>query len=97
MPTAESRAFDAVLPAGAGQHGRSGGDAPHRRIVSGVTVLWIAADDGGAASRGLAGQSQADPAIDARDGAGGDLSEAQYQPEASGSQGVPLPVTGSDH
>jgi hypothetical protein len=34
-------------PAGAGQHGRSGDDAPHWWIVSGVTALWIAADDGG--------------------------------------------------
>jgi putative transposase len=41
--------------------------------------------------------NQASPTTDARDGAGGDLPEAQYQPATSGSQGVPISVTGFDH
>src|ERR1700721_3130389 len=97
MPAAESRAFDALLPAGAGQHGRSGGDAPDGRAVSGFTFLWIASDGGGVAPRGLAGEPQAGQTADAGHGAGGDLPEAEHQPEASRSQGIPLSVTGSGH
>src|ERR1700722_12918405 len=72
-----------LLPAGAGQHGRSGGDAPDGRAVSGFTFLWIASDGGGVAPRGLDGEPQAGQTADAGHGAGGDLPEAEHQLEAS--------------
>src|ERR1035437_9302998 len=39
MPAAQGRALDTVLPAGTGERGRPGRDAPARRAVSGDPVL----------------------------------------------------------
>src|ERR1700758_3306212 len=92
MPAAEGGALDTVLSAGAGERGRSGGDAADGRAASGVAVLRIAAHGGGVTARWLVGEPQADQAADAGDGAGGDLSETQYQPQPSRPQGVSLSV-----
>src|ERR1700722_19694778 len=97
MSSAAGRALDLVLSASSGERGRSGGDAPDRRAASGVPVLRLAPDVGGVKGRRVVGEPQARSKADAGDGAGGDLSKAQYQPAASGSQGVPLSVAGSGH
>ena len=48
------------------------------RRMDELHLAWpfYAPDDSGASTRGLAGESQADQAVDADHGAGGDLSEA---------------------
>src|SRR5271166_109384 len=92
MRAAEGGALDAVLPAGAGERGRSDGDAADGRAASGVAVLQIAAHGGGVTARRLVGEPQAGQAADAGDGAGGDLSETQHQPGSSRPQGVSLSV-----
>src|ERR1019366_2333325 len=92
MPEAEGGALDAVLPAGAGEGGRLGGDAADGRAAPGVAVLRIAAHGGGVAARWLVGEPQTGQAADACDGAGGDLSETQHQPQPSRPQGVSLSV-----
>jgi putative transposase len=58
---------------------------------------WLAPDGGGVTGRRLGCEPQARPKADAGHGVGGDLSETQYQPAASGPQGVPLSVAGPDH
>src|SRR4051794_28053082 len=60
-------------------------------------VLRVAADGCGVAPRRLAGEPQAGVAADAPDGAGGDLPEAEHQQGASGAQGLPVSVAGSEH
>jgi hypothetical protein len=46
---------------------------------------------------GVGYQPQAGAAADAGDGVGGDLPEAKHQPRASRSQGISVPVAGSEH
>src|ERR1017187_10144514 len=92
-PAAEGGALDTVLPAGASERGRPGGDAADGRAASGVAVLWLAAG-GGAAARRLGGEPQTGQAVDAGDGDRGHLPETQYQPGSSRPRGVSLSVTG---
>jgi hypothetical protein len=83
MPAAESRAFDAVLPAVAGEHGRFGGDAADGRAALGVSILWLSPVGGDVTAGRLVGEPQTSQAADAGDGAGDDLPEAEHQPKPS--------------
>ena len=62
-----------------------------------IGQLTVERDGGGVTGRRLGCEPQARPKADAGHGVGGDLSETQYQPAASGPQGVPLSVAGPDH
>jgi hypothetical protein len=97
VPAAEDRAFDAVLPAIAGERGRSAPDALAGRTVSADPILRLPADGGGDAAGRFRGQPQAGETTDAGDGDRGDLPKTQYQSRTSGAQGVPLPIAGSGH
>src|SRR5687768_571281 len=91
VPATGPESFELVPGAGGRGIGReSVADAADRRAVSAGAVLWLSADDDLAAGAGGGGQSQACPAADASDGAGGDLSQAAAV--AAGAGGADLPV-----
>ena len=90
MRTARTGASQLLSPAGAGIGREPAPDARDRRNVSGVSGLRFAADDALAATAGPCGESQAGAPLDAADGFGGDLPEAESVPETSTESDLPL-------
>jgi transposase len=83
--------LEPLLRAGAGEPGRSGADAVHRRAVHAHAVLRLAADEGGAGRAGVSGEPQAGAAADAPNGALGDRAWAAHEPRPSRAQGPTHP------
>jgi transposase InsO family protein len=65
-----------------------------RRVVHGLAVPRLAANDRDATDGGPCHQSQAHPATDARDGHCGARAKATYQQAGARTQDIPLPVAG---
>src|SRR5271168_4756021 len=72
-----------VLPSSRRQRGGFGAQGADRPAVPGDAVFWLAQDDGDAAPARPSDQPQTGSAVDARDGAGGDLAQAEHQQAAS--------------
>ncbi len=62
-----------------GERGEPGPDAADRRVAYATSGLWAYAPDGSAAAGGFARQREANWAVDAGDGAGGDLLQTRSQ------------------
>src|ERR1700724_1386206 len=69
-----------------------GADPVDRPALSGDTLLWLTAHDGGAAPHRPSGQPQTGAAADAGDGAGGLGPKAEDQPPGAAAPDLSLPV-----
>lgn len=86
MPHSRTGQVD-LVPSPEGRVGhKPGPDAAYRRAISGDAVLRIAPDTAAFAASGHRGRTRTCAAVDAQDGADGDLPEAQDQSAASRAQ-----------
>src|SRR5260370_968524 len=91
VPVAGGVALFGLSPAGRGRRGGPRHHGTDRPAVSGPALLRLAPDGGVAGNPGSLGQSQAGPAADAADGAGGDLPAPEHEQAGSGAQDLSLP------
>src|SRR6266446_3269323 len=92
MRAAGGPASELVLPAGPAVADDPGTVGSVGRAVHADAVLWIPADDGLAAERGLPRQSQARAPVAAAPGARDDLSEAEDEHPGAGPSDLSVPV-----
>ena len=81
-----------VLPAAAHQRGRSGADAPHRRVAPGVPLHGRATAAPATAARGRAGRPAPHRHAHAAHGHRGAGAAARHQQARAGPQDLPVPA-----
>src|SRR5271170_6987886 len=92
MRAVERGALGDLSPPAYDGGGRSGSDAPDRRVASGIAVLRLAADDVSTQRGRSRGQSEAGATLDARDGDRGAGSSPRHEPSRAGKQDISLPA-----
>ena len=88
----------ALLSAFGRKCGKPGADAADGRDLYGLPVLWRAPDEASFAPAGPQGGAPPRRPVDAENGPGGDLPEAQHQQAEQGKQDLPVSSQGlGDH